>query len=484
MGNLLGAPITEKETHTGWTPDGKLQYGVSSMQGWRIHMEDAHICQPFLYAEAPAMNQQEGETTQPNNNCRNLNSQTEEMSIKKQKNNEESNTTVMTPSSSTSSSWTQIPVPNHSLYAVFDGHGGSFAAQYAGRNFCRVLSRTSYFIQYAHHIQIDTSGMTEVELVQHRNKGLSYLEQSFIDAFVEIDREIYQHVHGDASSVSKDANTIYGANYQHDEVTQWQALMEQNQQQSASTDDTQQTAQQQAHAQSDPKITDGEDSGTTAVVVMVAPDWIVCANAGDSRAVYSKHGHRAVPLSYDHKPDDECEERRIREAGGFVSGNRVEGDLAVSRGLGDYRFKEPVTVLNGNNQIQQATMNGTKRILGVDEQKVSPIPDIVVQNRNEDTDEFIIVACDGIWDVETNQECVTMIAEIFEEGEDDNGLVCEEALDLCLHLGSKDNMTALIVRMPAQSIGIGGGVKARRQKREEAAKAELLNQQSESPGYS
>ena len=60
MGNLLGSPITEKDTHVGKTHDaaatgsidgGGLHYGISSMQGWRIHMEDAHIAQPFLYAE-------------------------------------------------------------------------------------------------------------------------------------------------------------------------------------------------------------------------------------------------------------------------------------------------------------------------------------------------------------------------------------------------------------------------------------------------
>jgi hypothetical protein len=62
MGNLLGSPITEKDTHVGKThhhpTDGTdnveelgLDYGISSMQGWRIHMEDAHIAQPCLYAE-------------------------------------------------------------------------------------------------------------------------------------------------------------------------------------------------------------------------------------------------------------------------------------------------------------------------------------------------------------------------------------------------------------------------------------------------
>ena len=74
MGNLLGTPITDKETHVGITVDemtsssssssssspsspdgGGLRYGISSMQGWRVHMEDAHIAQPFLFAERPVV---------------------------------------------------------------------------------------------------------------------------------------------------------------------------------------------------------------------------------------------------------------------------------------------------------------------------------------------------------------------------------------------------------------------------------------------
>ena len=60
------------------------------------------------------------------------------------------------------------------------------------------------------------------------------------------------------------------------------------------------------------------------------------------------------------------------------------------------------------------------------EQKVSPVPDIIVQNRDPEEDEFIVLACDGIWDVQTNQECVRMVADIFASGERDMGLVCEE----------------------------------------------------------
>ena len=51
MGNVLGAPVTDKETHTGITKDENLKFGLSSMQGWRVHMEDAHIANCNFDAE-------------------------------------------------------------------------------------------------------------------------------------------------------------------------------------------------------------------------------------------------------------------------------------------------------------------------------------------------------------------------------------------------------------------------------------------------
>lgn len=111
---------------------------------------------------------------------------------------------------------------------------------------------------------------------------------------------------------------------------------------------------------------------------------------------------------------------------------------------------------------------GPASVLSPEDQKVSPMPDIVVQNRNREHDEFVIVACDGIFDVLTNHECIALTADIFRQGESDLGLVCEEIVDVCLQKGSKDNMTALIIKMPAQQIGEGGGVAERRRLRKEA----------------
>lgn len=50
-------------------------------------------------------------------------------------------------------------------------------------------------------------------------------------------------------------------------------------------------------------------------------------------------------MTEDHKPTREDEQKRIRDAGGFVINNRVMGELAVSRAFGDAEFKKGIQVL-------------------------------------------------------------------------------------------------------------------------------------------
>jgi len=632
------------------------------MQGWRVHMEDAHICQPFLYAEKKLLVENSSKLRQQQqqhggeNDCE---SAAIEISLK-QENSTSSGCDGLTDditqvpskqppinnSNNNKNYYTQIiPLPNHSLFAVFDGHGGSFAAEYASRNLLRVLSRQSKFVLYAerwrdredylagvldslsgnggnggvdevvndakleetdgggngganddvdkqrlqelkqrgresdesvkkikervrrhlgtttvsastddsdvdstnndttttkattsskqqnkkegwwkspatpttpqrttttttHHtdntpssssntVNLPTTPQNNTNALQiataaYDHNLMTLLESSLRDAFCDLDREIYEEVvvsvNGgmrvrDGDGDFRDRNSLYGVGYAGsgvghlpksgdggDEDEDLTALS--STPSAATSTATSDTPQQQQPPP--PTPTDDEDSGTTASIVLLTPRWIVCANAGDSRAVYSRSNHRVVALSYDHKPDDEEEERRITDAGGYVSAGRVEGDLAVSRGLGDFRFKEEAAVLSGaqgenrdgrGSSSSAAAKNNGSSMLKPGDQKVSPVPDIIVQNRDRAEDEFIIIACDGIWDVQTNQECVKMVADMFSEGEDDLGLICEEVLDLCLIKGSKDNMTAAVIKFPRQVVGKGGGVMARRERR-------------------
>lgn len=79
----------------------------------------------------------------------------------------------------------------------------------------------------------------------------------------------------------------------------------------------------------------GSDSGTTAVVALIRGKQLIVANAGDSRCVVSEGG-KAVDMSYDHKPEDEVELARIKNAGGKVTmDGRVNGGLNLSRAIGE-----------------------------------------------------------------------------------------------------------------------------------------------------
>ena len=117
------------------------------------------------------------------------------------------------------------------------------------------------------------------------------------------------------------------------------------------------------------------------------------ANAGDSRAVLGVKG-RAKPLSFDHKPQNEgelvhlsCdstkltlysgEKARICAAGGFVDFGRVNGNLALSRAIGDFEFKKSAE-------------------LSPEQQIVTAFPDVITHSISDD-DEFLVIACDGTY---------------------------------------------------------------------------------------
>jgi len=170
-------------------------------------------------------------------------------------------------------------------------------------------------------------------------------------------------------------------------------------------------------------------AGATANVVLIKNSKIYCGNAGDSRAVASMRG-RVEEMSYDHKPSNELEAKRIIAAGGYVEFNRVNGNLALSRALGDFIFKK--------NDKKSA-----------EEQMVSALPDVTVRELTPDC-EFILMACDGIWDVLTSQEVVDFVrARIAQRMEPD--AICEDLMTRCLapdcQMGGLgcDNMTVLLV---------------------------------------
>lgn len=91
-------------------------------------------------------------------------------------------------------------------------------------------------------------------------------------------------------------------------------------------------------------------AGATAIVAVLMGSTLTVANAGDSRAVLCRGG-LALPLSFDHKPLDDGEMTRIAKAGGFVNGfGRVNGNLNLSRSIGDLKYKQ-VPFLSPDQQM-------------------------------------------------------------------------------------------------------------------------------------
>ncbi|KAG5177621.1 phosphatase 2C-like domain-containing protein [Tribonema minus] len=154
----------------------------------------------------------------------------------------------------------------------------------------------------------------------------------------------------------------------------------------------------------------GQRSGCTAVVAVVdAHENVVnVAHAGDSRAVLCRGG-AAVALTHDHKPTHTVRKRcvrasapgsgvekvRIEAAGGFVTAEgRVNGNLNLSRTIGDLGYK--------NNHLRLPK-----------DQIISAEPD-TCSFRPCAEDEFLLLACDGVWEVMSNQQAVDLVRRQLE----------------------------------------------------------------------
>lgn len=162
-----------------------------------------------------------------------------------------------------------------------------------------------------------------------------------------------------------------------------------------------------------PKWKNGEDhSGTTAITVMISPTDIIWANCGDSRGIHCRSG-KLYFATEDHKPYNVKEKNRIEKAGGTVMMQRVNGSLAVSRALGDFDYKR-------------------NEHLDPEDQLVSPAPDVTVTPRESSEDEFLLLACDGIFDVMSSEEVVDYVRHRLLLTEDLEA-ICSDLIDHCLN---------------------------------------------------
>lgn len=200
-------------------------------------------------------------------------------------------------------------------------------------------------------------------------------------------------------------------------------------------------------------------SGSCCLALVVDAHQLFFCNLGDSRAVISSEaGARPIQVTHDHKPENIIERTRIIKAGGAIYRTttttkveymathgglskgqkekktgpyRVEpGNLSVSRTIGDLKAKDPE--YKGNGQCVIATPDCFERMVG-------------------DRDEFIVMACDGVFDVLSNEDVTQTVYNclVRERGSRPAKECCKAACEAVIQLSkqqkSTDNLTVIVI---------------------------------------
>jgi protein phosphatase PTC1 len=306
-------------------------------------MEDTHaFLYNFLHTPAPALGADAVGTS----------------SQKSQKSNEELPLSESTPSLAQVPSSNEMMETDNGYFAIFDGHAGTFAADWCGKKLHIILEET-----------IRKNPNTPIP---------ELLDQTFTTVDAQLEK----------LPLKNSGCTAVTA------VLRWEDRIPNAQSATGSTAIAPATAA--AVKAADEAAKNGEKSGDSGVDISKIPSnqpnatagtvsasseathaklktaasrqrVLYTANVGDARIVLCRNG-KALRLSYDHKGSDENEGKRVANAGGLILNNRVNGVLAVTRALGDSYMKDLVT---GHPYTTET----------------------VIQS---DLDEFIILACDGV----------------------------------------------------------------------------------------
>lgn len=142
-------------------------------------------------------------------------------------------------------------------------------------------------------------------------------------------------------------------------------------------------------------------SGSTAVMIFFHPSspYIHACWVGDSRAIVGDEKGECLHATQDHKPTNDTEKQRIMETGGFIENDegvvRVNGYLSLSRAFGDF-VKQ--FALHMNKTKEYDSLHAP--LIAIAECASFPLPSHPF---------FVLLACDGLWDVFSNKEVTQFI---------------------------------------------------------------------------
>lgn len=156
-----------------------------------------------------------------------------------------------------------------------------------------------------------------------------------------------------------------------------------------------------------------ELDGTTATIALIINDRLWVANVGDSRTILVNQDGTAIQASEDAKPAIKRYQTKIEKLGGHVVFNRVNGFLAVARAIGD------------------------KNVLGI-----LPDPKITDYPLNF---KYLVLACDGLYDVATTNEVGAAIKEMHDKGESPENMA-KRLVQTAIQRGSSDNVSVIVIK--------------------------------------
>lgn len=263
------------------TPRSSFRVGVAEDRNrkWRRTMEDTHsYLYNFLGTPSPGLNLQRSSV-----------------------NGKDS----VGPLDTSSGNNTDVVETDNGYFAIFDGHAGTFAAEWCGKKLHLVL-----------------------EDIMRKNPNLP-VPELLDQTFTSVDQQL------EKLPVKNSGCTAVIA------LLRWEDRVPNSQSATGSIA----LAPAAAAAASSKDGGDPESGAQTLPKLQqkaVRQRVLYTANVGDARIVLSRNG-KALRLSYDHKGSDENEGKRIANAGGLILNNRVNGVLAVTRALGDAYLKDLVT---------------------------------------------------------------------------------------------------------------------------------------------
>ena len=155
----------------------------------------------------------------------------------------------------------------------------------------------------------------------------------------------------------------------------------------------------------------GDRSGACALAALVSPQRTIVANCGDCRAVLvpsssassSASPSRCAVLTADHRPDAHAERARLAPLAGAaaVGKSGYSLGLAVSRSLGDFRTKL---------DHARSAAGATPPLLPTAQQTLTSDPEVFIVEGGGGAEQLLLLACDGVWDVLSNEEACEFIA--------------------------------------------------------------------------